>query len=141
MPSMGKTRAWRGKSEQCERPEWGPLRDAVGEQVMGDFMWMYEVTLTDGTALQVYKHIDTRRSVHLASDGTVYVFEPPDRYRRFPSAKVFAEVFASLPRLRGVTDEQIAASRTALERLGARGRLGASSRRSRRRAAHTHIDV
>jgi len=117
MLGMGKTRVYRGKSEQGERPEWGPLLNAVGEQVIGDFMWMYEVVLTDGTALQVYKHIDTRRSVHLASDGTVFVFEPPDRYRRFPAADVFAEVFADLPLLAGVTAEQIAASKAAVEAL------------------------
>jgi hypothetical protein len=133
MARMGKTRVYRGRSEQGERPEWGPLRDVVGEQVMGDFMWMYEVMLTDGTALQVYKHIDTRRSVHLASDGTVFVFEPPDRYRRFPAADVFAEVFAPLPRLAGVTDEQIAASQAVLEQLGAGDRSAP--------ADNTHRDV
>jgi hypothetical protein len=117
MARMGKPRVYRGKSEQGERPEWGPLRDAVGEQVVGDFMWMYEVALTDGTALQVYKHIDTRRSVHLAPDGTAFVYEPPDRYRPFRAADVFAEVFALLPLLAGVSDEQIAASRAVLERL------------------------
>jgi hypothetical protein len=93
MRRMGRARVYKGEAVQGERPEWGPLRDVVGEQVMGDSMWMYEVTLTDGTALHVYKHIDTRRSVHLASDGTVFVYEPPDRYRRHPAADVFAEVF------------------------------------------------
>jgi hypothetical protein len=61
--------------------------------------------------------IDTRRSVHLAADGAAFVFEPPDRYRRFRAADVFAELFAPLPLLAGVTDQQIAASKAALERL------------------------
>jgi hypothetical protein len=32
-------------------------------------MWMFEVRLSDGTPLHAYKHIDTRRYLHLASDG------------------------------------------------------------------------
>jgi hypothetical protein len=89
----------------------------VGEQVTGDFMGMYEVELDDGTHLQVYKHIDTRRSVHLAADGTAYYYEPPDRYVRIAAGRVFAEVFRHLPRLAGVTEEQIAASWAAVDRL------------------------
>ncbi|MGH3994438.1 MAG: hypothetical protein ACRDSN_18500 [Pseudonocardiaceae bacterium] len=63
---------------------------------------MFEVELTDGTALQAYKHIDTRRYVHLAPDG---------------AAVAFAAVFAPLPCLAGVTEEQIVASSAAVERL------------------------
>jgi hypothetical protein len=50
---MGRARVYRGESTQGERPEWGPLLEAVGEQVTGDFMWMFEVELTNGTPLQV----------------------------------------------------------------------------------------
>jgi hypothetical protein len=82
-------------------------------------MWMYEVELADSTHVQVYKHIDTRRSVHLAADGSAYYYEPPDRYVRIAAGYVFAEVFRDLPRLGGVTEEQIAASWAALDRLGA----------------------
>jgi len=95
----------------------GPLLDAVGERVTGDFMWMFEVELTNGTPLQAYKHIDTRRYVHLAPDGAAFWFEPPDRYRRWPAADAFTAVFASLRRLAGVTDAQITASWAAVDRL------------------------
>jgi hypothetical protein len=114
---MAKRRGIRGKSTQGDRPEWQPLLDAVGETVTGDFMWMYEVELSDGTSLQAYKHIDTRRYAHLAADGAAYYFESPDRYVPLPAADVFDEVFATLPRLRLVTEEQIAASAAAVERL------------------------
>jgi hypothetical protein len=114
---MGKARARKGKSYQGDRPEWGPLLDAVGERVTGDFMWMFEVVLDDGTPLQAYKHIDTRRYVHLAPDGTAFFYEEPDRYRRIAVARVLAEIFVPLPGLAGVTDEQISASWAAVERL------------------------
>jgi hypothetical protein len=45
------------------------------------------------------------------------VYESPDRYRSFPVADVLAAVFGTLPLLAGVTDEQITASRAAVERL------------------------
>jgi hypothetical protein len=55
---------WQGRT-----PEWQPLLDAVGEEIAANFMWMFEVRLSDGTPLHAYKHIDTRRYLHLASDG------------------------------------------------------------------------
>jgi NAD(P)-dependent dehydrogenase (short-subunit alcohol dehydrogenase family) len=114
---MGKARVCKGKSSQGDRPEWGPLLDAVGEELTGDFMWMFEVELTNGSSLQAYKHIDTRRYVHLAPDGEAFVFEPPECYRSVPAADVLAAVFAPLPGLAGVTEEQIRASWEAVERL------------------------
>jgi hypothetical protein len=114
---MGRARVCRGTSTQGERPEWGPLLEAVGEEITGDFMWMFEVVLTDGRSLQAYKHIDTRCYIHLASNGEAFVYESPDRYRTFPAADVLAAVFAPLLGLAGVTDKQIRAWRVAVERL------------------------
>ena len=91
--------------------------DVVGEDIVGDFMWMYEVELSNGNRLQVYKHIDTRRSIHLDSDGAAFAYAPPDRYRTVAAADVLAEVFARLPMLAGVTDEQIRASWSVVDRL------------------------
>jgi hypothetical protein len=87
---MGGAHVYRGEITHGDAPEWGPLLDAVG----GAFMWMFEVELTDGTPLQAYKHIDTRRYVHLDPEGAAFVFEPPDRYRRIAVADAFAAVFA-----------------------------------------------
>ena len=63
---------------QYDRPAWTPLLDVVGDQVTGDFMWMFEVALVHGPA--------------------------PDRYRSVPTADVLAAVFAPLPCLVDVTD-------------------------------------
>jgi hypothetical protein len=117
---MRRTRVRTGRATRRDHPDWGPLLGAVGEPVVGDFMWMFEVELTDGPSLQAYKHIDTRRYVHLDPDGAAYVYEEPDRYRPFPIAEVLAVVFASLPGLAGVTEEQITASWEAVGRLDPR---------------------
>jgi hypothetical protein len=114
---MGKASTIRGISSQGDRPEWGPLLGTVGEGVVGDFMWMYEVTLADGRKVQAYKHVDTRGYVHLASDGEAFVYESRHRYRSMPVADVLAAVFEGLPGLDGVTDEQVARSQAAVERL------------------------
>jgi hypothetical protein len=117
---MGRTRTIKGTLTQCDTPYWKPLEDTVGCDLAGDFMWMCEVTLEDGRRLQAYKHIYTRRSVHLDADGQAFVYEPRERYRPYPVADVLAAVFATLPDLYGVTDDQIARSRAAVERLEGR---------------------
>lgn len=114
---MGSTRVLRGRATQGDEPEWRPLLDAVGEKVTGDFMWMFEVELSNGTRLQAYKHVDSRRYVHLDDGGAAFVFEPPDRYRSVPVRDLFAAAFIPLPGLAGVTDEQISASWAAVGRL------------------------
>ena len=108
---------YRGAITQGTEPNWGPLMGAVGERLIGDFMWMFEVELSSGTRLQAYKHIDTRCYAHLANGAAAFAFERPDRYRRVEVADLFAAVFSALPGLAGVTDEQIVASRAAVERL------------------------
>jgi hypothetical protein len=117
LPGMGRARVYSGDVSQWDKPEWGPLLDAVGEQVTGDFMWMHEAELDNGMSLHAYKHIDTRRYVHLAANGEAFVYEHPNRYRSLPVADAFAAVFASLVGLAGVTGDQVAASWAAVERL------------------------
>lgn len=95
---------------QGDAPDWDPLLRVVGEQVTGDFMWMFAVELTAGAPLQAYKHIDTRRYVHLDPSGKAFAFGSPDLYRPVPLRQVLIEVFAPLRGLAGVTDEQVRAS-------------------------------
>ncbi|HVP03734.1 MAG TPA: hypothetical protein VMT10_14280 [Solirubrobacteraceae bacterium] len=68
-------------TERCE-PEWDPLLRAVGLALAGDFMWMFEVRLKDGMSLQAYKHIDTRRYLHLGPEAEAFAFQGNGRYRR-----------------------------------------------------------
>lgn len=77
-------------------PVWAPLEAAVGDELVGWFMWMYEVRLDDGTALQAYKHRSTRRYLHL--DDACRAFGYDDgRYPQFPLAQAIDAVFASWP--------------------------------------------
>jgi hypothetical protein len=57
---------------------------------------MFEVRLSNGRPCHAYKHIDTRRYVHLAHDGAAFVFEPPDRYHRVPAAEALAQALGPL---------------------------------------------
>jgi hypothetical protein len=98
-------------------PSWRPLLDLVGEQVVGDFMWMFEVELLDGRVLHAYKHIDTRRYIHLSEQGRAFVFSSPHHYRAVRAADVLAAVFVPLPGLFGLSDQQVEASRRAVVRL------------------------
>jgi hypothetical protein len=101
----------RGRITGSERPDWRPLEDLVGEPVAADFMWMFQVELSDGSLLHAYKHIDTRRYIHLDADAAAFAYEEPDRYRPVIAGRVLAEIFATLPRLAGVTADQIRTSR------------------------------
>jgi hypothetical protein len=51
-----------GHGVQGTVPEWRPLVEAVGEDLAGTFMWMFEVRLSDGRPLHAYKPIDTSTS-------------------------------------------------------------------------------
>jgi hypothetical protein len=114
---MARRRGLTGEVAQFETPEWDPLVDAVGERVTRDFMWMHEVVLSDGKSLHAYKHIDTRRYVHLAADGSAWCHEPSGGYVPKPAWEVFSAVFLTLPRLGGVTAGQILDSQAAVDRL------------------------
>jgi hypothetical protein len=78
---------------------------------------MHEVELTDGTSLHAYKHIDTRRYVHLASDGTAFACTPSGRYKPIPVVDAFLGVFATLWGMGYLTEDQIAVTRAAIDRL------------------------
>lgn len=117
---MGRTRTIKGVMTQGDTPDWKPLANTVGYDLAGDFMWMFEVTLEDGRRLQAYKHIDTRRYVHLDAECQALVYVERGRYRPHSVADVLAAVFAPLIRgLPGVTDDQVARSFAAVDRLAA----------------------
>jgi len=63
----------RGRVVNYEAPMWEPLI-ALAPEELGDFMWMHEVELEDGTRLHAYKHCETRRYLHLDRGGRAFVF-------------------------------------------------------------------
>jgi hypothetical protein len=70
-----------GDVVQAEVPRWEPLLAAVGEGLADWFMWMSELRLSDGTRVDVYKHVSTRRYLHLADDGAAFRLCAPGGYR------------------------------------------------------------
>lgn len=67
-------RVVRGEStDQHEKPEWAPLLELAPEHI-DEFMWMFEVELESGLRLHVYKHIETRKSLHLDTEGRAFVY-------------------------------------------------------------------
>ena len=114
---MATPRTYRGTAVQWTKPDWKPLLDTVGEEVTGDFMWMCELELSTRTRIHAYKHVDTRRYVHLDHKGRAYTYGYRDRYRVRPAADVLAAVFTPLPGLAGVTTQRISASWAAVARL------------------------
>jgi hypothetical protein len=62
-------------------PTWEPLLAAVGGHHAAWFMWMYEIELADETRVHAYKHVSTRRYMHLCENGRAFEYVGEDRYR------------------------------------------------------------
>ncbi len=69
---MPKARPRAGKVVNYETPNWLALQQALGQRQRDRFTWRYEVLLTDGTHVQVYRHCDTRGYLHLGEDGRAF---------------------------------------------------------------------
>jgi hypothetical protein len=110
-----------GYGIQGHSPEWRPLRDAVGDCLVESFMWMFEVRLArDGRAVHVYKHIDTRRCLHLDLAGGAYVYLGEKHYRRVALASTLEAVLRPWWEHLNATPEDIVASWAAIARAAGR---------------------
>lgn len=88
-----------GRPSSAESPSWEPLIDLVGLRLVGEFMWMFEILLEDGSVLHAYKHIDTRRYVHLHEDGgRAFAYVAAERYREIDPRIALRAVFADWER-------------------------------------------
>ena len=54
-------------------PEWEPLLELAPDHI-DDFMWMFEVELESGLRLHAYKHVETRKYLHLDKEGRAFVY-------------------------------------------------------------------
>jgi hypothetical protein len=106
-----------GEIEGFDEPHWEPLeRLAEGDpDVLGCFMWMHRVRLSDGRLVHAYKHWYTRRYLHLAEDGTAFTcrIDRELRLRTAPLEPVLRAVLAQLHDLEQVSREE----REAADRL------------------------
>jgi hypothetical protein len=105
-----------GELAQYEVPEWEPLRAVAGDEVIGNFMWMHEVRLRDGSPVHAYKHIDSRRYVHLGLDGQGYAYVE-ERYRRVEARRLFMGIACDLAQLRPRDDIEVRAMWAVVDRL------------------------
>jgi len=70
-----------GRPTLRDRPDWDPLIDLVGLELVRWFMWMYAIELADGSSVHAYKHRGTRHYLHLSTDGRAFAYLRPERYR------------------------------------------------------------
>jgi hypothetical protein len=89
------TDVFEGRLGQYEKPNWEPLRSLLPLCLCDGFMWMNSVRLNDGTEVQAYKHIDTRRYLWLADDASPYEYLGRNRYRPMRSLDAVEEVFGT----------------------------------------------
>lgn len=80
----------------ADEPNWEPLLTVVGEELVGDFMWMFPIDLDDGTRIEAYKHRMSRRYLYLDEEARPWGYSEPEHYRRMPTlAAALADVLAS----------------------------------------------
>jgi hypothetical protein len=78
---MRSTRHLAGTMLRYDEPDWGPLESLVGPELAPWFMWMHSVELEDDAIVHAYKHVSTRRYLHLACDGRAFVYTAEREYR------------------------------------------------------------
>lgn len=103
-----------GDIAQGDAPEWEPLLRVVGENLTSTFMWIYEVRTRSGARLYAYKHIDTRRYLHLDAEGNAYVYVPEDRYRPIPLADALESALRPWWERLGASPDEVLAAWTAI---------------------------
>lgn len=100
----------------ADEPDWRPLFRAVGEDLMPTFMWMYEVRVPGVPALQAYKHIHTRRYLHLDARANAFVYIGKQSYRPIALATVLELVLAPWWDGLGATADDALAAWAAIDR-------------------------
>jgi len=100
------TASIKGLMFQGDSPNWRPLLRLLDEELVGWFMWMFEVRTLDRRSLHAYKHSATRGYVHLDRQGRAYAYTRGDRYRPVPVAKALEEVFRDWATLGATTRER-----------------------------------
>lgn len=81
-----------GTVVQAETPSWAALEAAVGLVLAPGFMWMFEIRLADGTRVDAYKHVVSRRYLHLGKDALALTCHGEAGYIRVDLERSVAEV-------------------------------------------------
>ena len=107
-----------GHIAQHGAPDWQPLLGTVGSSLASWFMWMSEVELSDGTRLHAYKHVATRRYLHLAADGRAFECRLENRYWEVAAPTAVVRAFVGWERA-APPEGDVAALRWAVQRIRA----------------------
>lgn len=99
-----------------EEPNWERFREAICEWLLGQFMAMHEVQLKNGPHVCAYKHIDTRRYLHIDKDLNAFEYiwddHRPSRIGRYEPISL-DEAFARVLLLPSFNDGWIEGGRWA----------------------------
>jgi hypothetical protein len=96
---MPAARTLHGTLRQYEQPLWQPLLDLVGAELAEWFMWMHEIELADESAVHAYKHVATRRYLHLTEDGRAFIYRSEAKYVEITPREAIDEAFDGWERL------------------------------------------
>lgn len=77
---MARRRILAGELTGHDEPDWEPLLALMAPELVGWFMWMFPITLSDGTRVEAYKHRWTRRYLYLDADLRAWGYRQDERY-------------------------------------------------------------
>lgn len=105
-----------GRISQREEPDWRPLARLMGEELVSSFMWMHEVEMPAGERFQAYKHIDTRRYLHVDLSGNAVAYVGGERYRPVALSAALEQVLRPWWEHLHASPEDVALAWAAIER-------------------------
>ncbi len=127
---MPRTLTGRSISSQ---PNWKPLLDLIGLELVDWFMWMFAIELSDGTRVHAYKHRTTRRYFHLSEDGRAFAYIPRYSYLGVEPAQAIDEAFHEWDELYPEPDAAALGAFDVMRRRASSASEGADSVQSRGR--------
>jgi hypothetical protein len=92
---MAPRRVQPGEITGADEPDWEPLIALMAPELVGSFMWMFPVTLADGTRVEAYKHRWTRRYLYLDADLRAWGYREDGRYGLQRSVAAILELVLS----------------------------------------------
>jgi hypothetical protein len=84
-----------GEITGADEPDWEPLITLMAPELVGSFMWMFPITLADGTRVEAYKHRWTRRYLYLDADLRAWGYREDGRYGLQRSVAAILELVLS----------------------------------------------